>query len=295
MMILMHGTGKAALWLTIFVTVFLGLGTGLAAAKPLKTVTEKYRSDLGAGSPELDIYGFTGAKNAPVVVFVHGGTWQEGDKAQGPNRVALFNDAGMILVSINYRLVPENTIEGELEDVDRALQWIRANIANYGGNPDNISLFGHSAGAHLVTQTVVDPLPATRAMIDAGAIRGVYASDLMTYDFAAYFDASGGRLAPAHERALGRDRARIAALSPLQHVDPAQKIPPFLISYSGQRPADVRRTSARAFAQALRDAGGSAQLLDGTRYNHAGIIRAVGNDPAFSATVLAFFRSRAGL
>ena len=278
-------------FLLIFaIAVFGGVGN----AKAQSTTTVAYRPDLGEASPLLDIYSFDGAANAPVVIFVHGGTWQTGQRQQGPNKIGLFNDAGFIYVSIDYRLVPEVRIEDELVDVEYAVKWVSDHIAQYGGNGQNIHLFGHSAGAHLVTMLAIAPRSVARSLVRSGVVRSVYASDLHTYDFLSFAQSVGAHMPPAYSRAIGTDLARIATLSPLQNISPARRIPDFLISFSAQRnSAELRRSSAYAFAEALRAAGGRAEVFDGSRYNHKTIIRAVGTQPDISDAVIGFFQAHA--
>jgi len=272
-------------------TVLCSAGMALAQT----TTTVSYRPDLGAASPQLDIYGFTGATNAPVVIFVHGGTWQTGQRQQGPKRISFFNDAGFIYVSIDYRLVPEVRVEDELVDVEYAVKWVSDHIAHYGGNGQNIHLFGHSAGAHLVTMLAIAPRSVARSLVQSGAVRSVYASDLHTYDFVSFVESAGRNMPAAYTRAIGTDLARIAALSPLQNISATRQIPDFLISFSGQRnSAALRRSSAYEFADALRAAGGQAEVFDGSRYNHKTIIRAVGTQPDLSDTLIRFFKAHAG-
>jgi acetyl esterase/lipase len=283
---------------TTLVAAFLAFA--LAGVPPLRAapptpVTVNYRPDLGAQSPKLDIYSFANAENAPVVIFVHGGTWQEGDRSQGPKRVRLFTDAGFVYVSIDYRLVPSVRIEDELVDVEHAIKWVSDHIGDYGGDGGNIQLFGHSAGAHLVTLTAIAPRSVAQGLVQSGAVRSVYASDLHSYDFIRFGELYNWNIPPAIARALGTDRARIAALSPLQQLRPGVRNPAFLIGYSSQRSAALRRETAIEFATALRQAGGYAELLDGTRFNHRTISLAVGQDAAYSAAVLGFFRQQAGL
>ncbi len=270
-------------------------GTLPLRAAPPAPVTVEYRPDLGAQSPKLDIYSFANASNAPVVIFVHGGTWQTGDRFQGPKRVGLFTDAGFIYVSIDYRLVPSVRIEDELVDVEHAIKWVSDHIGDYGGDGRNIQLFGHSAGAHLVTMTAIAPRSVAQGLVSSGAVRSVYASDLHSYDFIRFGELFNWNLPPAITRAIGTDKARIAALSPLQQLKRGRRLPAFLIGYSSQPSAALRRDTAIEFAAALRQAGGAAQLLDGTGFDHRTIIRAVGHDAAYSDAVIGFFRQQAGL
>ncbi|MEY2996446.1 MAG: esterase [Actinomycetota bacterium] len=86
----------------------------------------------------------------PVLVQIHGGGWSVGDnRTQGVPLMAHMAESGWTCVAPRYRLSPRATWPDHLDDVRRALDWVRANIESYGGDPSFIALTGGSAGAHL--------------------------------------------------------------------------------------------------------------------------------------------------
>ena len=94
----------------------------------------------------------------PVLVFVHGGAFVAGRKSGSPypdNIPAWAAKQGMIGVSIDYRLAPAAPWPAGAADLAQALGWLRDKIGEYGGDPDRIVLFGHSAGANHVADYVV--------------------------------------------------------------------------------------------------------------------------------------------
>ncbi|CAH0475738.1 unnamed protein product [Peronospora belbahrii] len=95
----------------------------------------------------------------PTCVFVHGGSWQQGDKNGGLNKGIdkAFVRAGCLGVSVNYRLSPEVKHPEHVKDVAASLTWLHRNIYKYGGDPEKLVLVGYSAGAHLVMQVLADP------------------------------------------------------------------------------------------------------------------------------------------
>jgi len=87
---------------------------------------------------------------APVLVQVHGGAWVIGNKdQQAMPLLAHMADRGWVCVAINYRLSPRATWPDHIVDVKRALAWVKANIADHGGDPDFVCITGGSAGGHL--------------------------------------------------------------------------------------------------------------------------------------------------
>ena len=113
---------------------------------------------------KLDV--FTPAAKAPglrpVLLFVHGGGFVRGDKhtAGTPftdNQLVWGVNNGMVGVNINSRLAPKDPWPAGAKDLAAAIAWTRANIKAYGGDPDRIFIWGHSAGANHVADYVAHP------------------------------------------------------------------------------------------------------------------------------------------
>ncbi|NNE57121.1 MAG: alpha/beta hydrolase [Hellea sp.] len=86
----------------------------------------------------------------PVLIHIHGGAWVIGHKdQQGKPLIHHMVQKGWVAVDINYRLGPKNRFPIMIEDVLRAIAWVKANIADYGGDPNFVALTGGSAGGHL--------------------------------------------------------------------------------------------------------------------------------------------------
>ncbi|MDV3133373.1 carboxylesterase/lipase family protein [Mycobacterium sp. 29Ha] len=112
----------------------------------------------------------------PVMVFIHGGGYFFGSSATPLFDGASLARRGCVFVSVNYRLgalgaadlsslsTDESRIDDNiyLRDLVMALQWVHSNIARFGGDPDNVTIFGESAGAHAVTTLLA--LPAAKGL-----------------------------------------------------------------------------------------------------------------------------------
>ena len=85
----------------------------------------------------------------PVVVFVSGGAWIIGYRMWGFLLGLALQRRGVLCVSVDYRNFPQSRIPEMVDDLGEACAWVKQNIAEYGGDPMNISLVGQSAGAHL--------------------------------------------------------------------------------------------------------------------------------------------------
>jgi acetyl esterase/lipase len=111
----------------------------------------QYVADDRARRHRLDIYRHDDAgPGAPVLLQIHGGAWVIGNKdQQGLPLMYHLAARGWVCVSINYRLSPRATWPAQILDCKRALAWVRAHIAEYGGDPDYVVVTGGSAGGHL--------------------------------------------------------------------------------------------------------------------------------------------------
>lgn len=106
------------------------------------------------GNPRhrLDLYlpKHRSQRKLPVVVFLHGGGWMQGDKADGAGRLMPLVRTGQYAgVSAEYRLSGEAPWPAQIHDCKAAIRWVRANAAKYGLDPDCIGVWGESAGGHL--------------------------------------------------------------------------------------------------------------------------------------------------
>ncbi len=134
----------------------------------------------GSGPQEtLDIFP-AAQRQAPVLVFIHGGWWRSLDKADHSFVAPPFVDAGSCVVLPNYALCPAVTIPQIVLQMVAALVWTFRNIARYGGDPTRITVVGHSAGGHLAAmllacqwQKVAPGLPA-QLLKNALSISGLF-------------------------------------------------------------------------------------------------------------------------
>ena len=245
----------------------------------------------GGNSTSLDVYPVEGARNAPVMVYVHGGAWVTGDKSRAHIKDEFFIARGYIFITDNFTLVRRGTVEQQMVEVDAAIGYITDNAARFGGNSSNISLMGHTAGAHLVLMAALNPGPRAEALLARGALKAVISNDTIAFDITQIAEAAGGRLPRLYRKPFGEAPARWAALSPASYVASAQNLPRFLLNHSGQGDASARAQVVHGFAAALRRAGAEVQVFDGGRYNHMQITRAVGVEADISAALLGFLNA----
>lgn len=118
---------------------------------------------------KLDIYYDKKQKDCPVVIWFHGGGLTSGSK-QIPSQL---KNQGYTVVAVNYRLLPEVTIDQCLDDCAAAVAWVFQNIAKYNGNPEKIFITGHSAGGYITAMLGLDKEWLARYNVDANRIAGL--------------------------------------------------------------------------------------------------------------------------
>lgn len=153
----------------------------------------------------LNVYTPKGDGPYPVMVWIHGGAFIVGSGAsEGYDPTRLVQEE-VVVVTLNYRLgalgfLPHASLSAEaggnsgnygLLDQRAALQWVQENIAEFGGNPNNVTIFGESAGGHSVLSHVVSPMSAG-LFHKAIAQSGSYNPDQVPLSLPAPYDVLGG-------------------------------------------------------------------------------------------------------
>ena len=186
------------------------------------------------------------AGSLPVILFVHGGSWNSGSPADYGFVARGLAPEGFVVVLAGYRLHPRVRFPAMLEDTAAAIAWTRENVARHGGDPDRIVLMGHSAGAYNVVMTALDRQWLGREGLPDDAVAGVIGL-AGPYDFYP-FDSDSTRAsfgdAPDPERTQPVNFVRADA-------------PPLLL-LTGEADTTVKPRNTRALASAMAEAGGPA-------------------------------------
>lgn len=119
---------------------------------------------------KLDIYYSPEFKDKPVVVWFHGGGLIGGEKFVPQE---LQNDS-LVIVAVNYRLLPKATIDECIDDAAAAVAWTFNNISEYGGSKDKIFVAGHSAGGYLLSMIGFEKKWLEKYGIDSDSIAGLF-------------------------------------------------------------------------------------------------------------------------
>jgi arylformamidase len=264
----------------LLMLAFLLIGVPLSAQRG-RTPSPPGAIEMVYGADARQRLDFTpaAARDAPLVLFVHGGGWRRGDKRMAAHMAAHFHGRGFAFAATNYRLVPDATVAQQAEDVAAALARL---MREPGVDGRRILLIGHSAGAHLVALVGSDPAYLAAHRISLSAIGGVVALDGAGYDVPRQMAEAGPFLRRLYTNAFGDDPAAQRRVSPISHVA-APNAQRFLILHIAGRPDDSGAQSG-ALGVALRSVGTPAEVVsvEGT---HAQIFRDWGT-PGHRATAL---------
>ncbi|WP_188901278.1 alpha/beta hydrolase [Deinococcus aerophilus] len=172
----------------------VALGVTLAACSPqaaLNTLTPTRGLNVTQNvryGPDprnvLDVYAPQDVTGAPVVLFIHGGSWQGGDKEGHKFVGESLARAGYVTGVMNYRLAPQNRYPSYVQDAAAALKVLRERARSYGGSPDNLFVTGHSAGGFNAVEVVDNARWLREAGVPISAVRGVIGvAGPYSYDF----------------------------------------------------------------------------------------------------------------
>jgi len=198
----------------------------------------------------------TDGRKRPVMVWIHGGAYFIGFSAQPVyNGRALTENGDVITVTLNYRLGAvgfldfrsfgdaEHTFEANLglRDIIAALQWVKQNIANFGGDPDQVTLFGESAGGACVTTLMTSPKAAGlfhRAIAESSPATSIYESPRTAMIAGSYLDLMGIRHDEAKTKLREISAVELASKT-TAHLDHVATTWPGLVAFAPAIDGDV--------------------------------------------------------
>ncbi len=228
----------------------------------------------------LDIYQPRDCYSCPVIIYIHGGSWTLGDKGGLSSKAKAFTSQNYIYVSINYRLSPDYQFPANARDVARAFSWVKNNISDYGGNPEQIYLLGHSAGGHLSAVIALDDSYLAEFGLIPSDISGIIGLDSAAYYLPSLFAAE-----PENQYllswAFGENYEDLEKASPINYIKEEVSIPPFLLLVAGGRNVSV--TVNNSFYQKLKNNGYNVTLENFKEKDHVTIDTDLGedDDPVF--------------
>ena len=259
-----------------------------------------YRDGSANGKHQLDLFLPEGTQ-WPILVFVHGGGLNSGDKALRVAGSDVYGNIGRFYAAqgigvalINYRLQPSVTWREQVEDVAHALGWAFSHLGTYGGDTSRLFVAGHSAGAYLAVRVALDQAPLRQLGLSPGILSGVVAisgagfdlADMQTYEL-------GQRLWHYETRFRCGDPTENwkTEASPITFVAPGA--PPFLILYAEGEPVSLQRQSQVLHA-ALRQKRVRSRLAVVPGEDHARIVLTLSRvDKTSAPAILQFIAASA--
>jgi acetyl esterase/lipase len=265
-------------------------------------------SDLAYSQPSnksqtLDLYAPAGGTNHPVVLWIHGGGWEYGDKsnlqegsADKTNRKShAFTEKGFVFVAINYRLFPGATVPEMADDVAQAIRWTQQHVTEYGGDPGTIFVMGHSAGAQLAALVCTDGSYLSSHGMSLKDIKGCVPVDGDMYYPTLRIETNQNVRESKSDRLKFPDDAAQKVYSSVMHVGPGSGIPPFLILHVAGQPETGTLIQSQILRQVLREAHVPAETFACANKNHRTLNSDLGlaNDKPTEA-IFAFLEEQAG-
>jgi acetyl esterase/lipase len=203
-------------------------------------------ANYAGGKDRLDLYIPAGVTNAPVIFSIHGGALSGGDRTEDTFVGQRFASAGYLTVVISYRLTPEVSHPGHIQDVATAFAWVKRNIRQHGGDPNRVLVIGHSAGAYLGMLLATDARYLAAHKLSPNDIKGLV-------PVSGFFWVDKPGVAPDRPKDVwGTDAKVWIDASPARHLR-AGLPPVLLIDTDGDE--DWRQQQNIDMAAALRSAG----------------------------------------
>jgi acetyl esterase/lipase len=202
----------------------------------------------------LDVYAprQKAAAGRPVVVFIHGGSWNSGGKDFYSFIGRRLAKQGVVAVIISYRLSPQVLVPAMAADCARAVAWTHEHVREYGGDPQRLFVMGHSAGGGLAALLATNDQLFASLGLASNPVRGAILDDpaglnMYTYLQKQEYPGDAQYLVP-----FGREPAVWRQVSPYYHLTKAS--PPFLLYVGGDTYPSIQNSSAE-FRQKLQELG----------------------------------------
>ena len=214
---------------------------GIYRHKDITYIEEGFLENL----PEKKLNVFTPKKadgTNDVMVFIHGGSWNSGDKDIYNFLGSRFARKGIVAVIINYPLAPEYQVHDMAQAAAKALHWTKENISEYGGSAEHIYVSGHSAGGHLAALlTVRDAYFDTLGV--ANPIKGAVLIDAAGLDMYWFLNEMNYESGTSYLKAFTDSPTVWKDTSPIYYLD--EKDPPIFVMVGGRTLPGIEKTTVR--------------------------------------------------
>ena len=214
----------------------------------------------------LDLYHPASLAPARLVVFVHGGGWVGGRREVGRKIAPPLVAQGYAVASIGYRLFPQTSAAGEVQDAADAIAYLLRNAKRFGLDPGGFAVIGHSSGAHMVALLGTDGSYLRHAGVDPAKLRAVITLDGV-FDLRANITHYPK---PREDEVFGTDPAAWARVSPVDLIGGMTSHPRFCLVHEDTVPRFVEQESL--FEAALKKHGETVQALVAPGLSHVQLV-----------------------
>lgn len=260
------------------------------------------------GKPRLArLYRPAGTGPFPAVVFVHGGAWNNKDRTDAPHLLMELCEAGVLVLSLDFRNAPEAPYPASLSDINLGIRWLKAHARELGTAPDRVGLWGNSSGGHQVLLCALRPederyraLPLAEAPQMDAKVAFVISGwgVLFPWDRLQLAQAQGkAEVVRSHDKFFGLSEAAHVEATPALILERGEKVhlAPAL-QFQGDKDEWTSVEQAERLAKAWRARGGEMEvlILPGERHTFLPEHPAAPNSVKALAAVIAFIKKHGG-
>lgn len=216
----------------------------------------------------------------PLLVWIHGGGWTEGDKAAGiEDKVRLFTGAGYVFASVNYRLTDPDVVPATPrhpvhdQDAADAVAWLVDHAGEIGADAGRVAVLGHSAGGGITAAITTDDTYLSSHGLGVDDVRCAGSIDGEGYDVTRGATHPDPNVNITYLNAFGDDPAVWAQASPVNNIRTGAGIPDFFVAARG---TPMRLDLHAEFVEALRGAGIPVTVVDARALDHAEVSDDIG-------------------
>ncbi len=253
------------------------------------------------------LYRPAGTGPFPAVVQIHGGAWNNKDRTDGQNTALDLCNAGILVLSLDFRNAPEAPYPASLQDINLGIRWLKAHAVDLGTSPNRVGLYGTSSGGHQAMLAAIRPDDARYSALALPEARGVDAKAafviagwavLYPWDRYNLAKAQGkADLIKSHRTFFGESETAHVEATPTLILERGEKVhlPPAL-QFQGDKDEWTTVEQAERLGAAYRARGGAMDvaIYEGERHTFLNEHPASPNSVKALATIVAFIKKHAG-
>lgn len=228
------------LFLLFFITAIITS----CASKKHKDIS--YLPNSSKNSPTLNVFVPKNRNDSlhKVMVFVHGGNWNSGNKSLYSFIGRNFAKKGIVTVIPGYTLSPDADYDKMASQIAGAINWVKSNIGDYSGDTAALFLSGHSAGGHLIALSTMNP----RYHVPTNTVSGIVLIDAAGLDMLTFLSKEPPTEKNDYITTWTKDRAVWKKASPITYID--ANTPPIML-YLGSKTYPSIKSSNERFLKSL--------------------------------------------